>query len=689
MIQVWILALFIAFPAFAQELTHVKLSPVFRDYLKAPQMKSARQTKSLSAGGSGLGNIIGSVFLGNNSAFPTDGETSPLYQEIRDQLEAAHQEIGLREVTQLDFLNRQFNLGTENLSGFSWQKPFGVVHVFADRQVTPNLFGSNWLIQDTFTFDVEATTFLERAAEAGLVAMSSLEIGAFAGITFKRVYTYYHYANSYREGLTADFSKLFLPFLKMNSNSISRMGHEEILKRHDSWTARAGGLITTPPLYNFSFSAGVLAEYAYEQQVAAQSFSVNDATAEKVRLSVKGTKTASAAATLSLQLDFFKLLQLTILSADLTYEYSAAKEYTLGMSVPEWNHVLQGRESSSELGRILRGTGMVKVLEPYVIRLDEAESSSLQTKGSLLVWGRLQKQKTEQVRIIKDGVVNVFYKNYAQSLRIVQNIFSRLFSAVVYKLLKLPLGVKNAAMMNREVTLEYKATHAQAADPKIARINGTEEFSFVLQQSYEAARTHRWIDAKFKNDVIWFIDVFTTLPKDYKTIVRREELKGPILVNSTVRIEKAGFDYFLGRTENDVFRAMAEVCESEFVSEWANAVTRKELLRDWENDEFCVKDLGDEYLAFKKDYHSNFLKPSLARFKTFLTRYYKLTQSLGDIQVLFGAGNTFVHGQLQATTPQGTAFVTSFSSGQFRGLGVIDNFKRETVSRSPASIVSE
>ncbi len=54
-----------------------------------------------------------------------------------------------------------------------------------------------------------------------------------------------------------------------------------------------------------------------------------------------------------------------------------------------------------------------------------------------------------------------------------------------------------------------------------------------------------------------------------------------------------------------------------------------------------------------------------------------------------GVENTFIHGQLKATTPQNAQFVTSFSTGQFRGLGVIDNYKRSVGSRQPASIISE
>ena len=704
MIQVWILILaMMSITSYGGDFNHVKLSSQFEQYLSRPKLKSSTPFAAkalLSTGGvvkDQFSERMRTVLLGANSGagdfndpFPTDGAQSPLLEQIRHHLEGAHREIGLREVTQLDFLNRQFNLGTQNLSGFSWQKPYGVVHVYADRQVTPNLFGSNWLIQDTFTFDIEATTFLEKTNEAGITNMSSAEIGAFAGLTFKRIYTYYHYANSYQEGLRADFSKLFLPFLKLNPNSISRMNHEEIIKRQDDWTVSAGGVISTPPYYGFSFSGGILAQFAYQNMVAVQHNQVQDLTAERIRLSTKSKTSATVGATLSLQLDFFKLLKLTIMNADLTYEYASAKELTLGMSSPEWQHVQTQAPQQRELQGLLNGFGQVSHLEKYVISLDEEDSSSLSSRGSLLVWGKLAKNKTEQIRVIKDNQVRIFFKSYAQNIRVVQNVFSRLFSAVIYKIFKLPMGTKNAALYNREIHLEYEATHPQASNPEIARIDHTEQFSFVLHQSYEASRTDRWVDQKFKNDLIWFIDTFTTLPKDYKTIIRSEQLKGPMLIETNLRIEKAGFNHLLEKPENGVFAQIAQVCGSRKISEWSEENSREQLLKKLQlGPEKCVKTIGSHFIDFKNDYKANQLKPSLAKFKTFLTKYFKRAENLEALSSLFGSNHTFIHGQLKATTNANSQFVTTFSSGQFRGLGVIDNFKRSLGSRQPASIVSE
>lgn len=694
-----VLALGVVTPkAVASEFSHIKLTSQFEQYLTQPKLKSsALASKAVNSNSAEFNHKIRVNLLGANDGagdfngpFPSDGEESPLYEQIRGHLEAAHQEIGLREVSNLDFLNRQFNLGSENLSGFSWQKPYGVVHVWADRQVTPNLFGSNWLIQDTFTFDIEATSFLQRTNEAGITSMTDTQIGAFAGITFKRVYTYYHYASSYNEGLRADFSKLFLPFVRMNVAGINRMNHEEIMKREDNWTASAGGMITTPPYYGFSFSGGVLAQFAYQNLVSVQNVNVQDNTTEKIRLSTQAKKTTSVGVNFSLQAEFLKLLKLTILNYDLTYEYASAREFTLGMNAPEWQHVTTDLAKASELKTILHGYGEVRTLEPYVVELDENESNAFQQRGSLLVWGKLAKNKTEQVRVIKDNNVKVFFKSYSQNMRVVQNIFSRLFSAVVYKIFKLPMGTKNAALYNRQVNMEYEATHPQASDIKIARIDSTEQFSFTLNQSYEAARTDRWVDQKFKNDLVWFVDAFTTLPKDYKTIIRSEQLKGPMLIESNVKVEKAGFDYLLNLDLGQVFGNVATVCGSRRVNEWMDAAKRNRFLGRLQiGAEACVKNIGKSFLEFKADYQQNALKPSLARFKSFLTKYYKQSESLEDLVALFGEENTFIHGQLKGTTSQNTQFVTSFSTGQFRGLGVIDNYKRSVGSRQPASIVSE
>ena len=111
-----------------------------------------------------------------------------IYDNIREYLESRYQGIGEARVSELQRWNRDFNLGQENYSGFSWQKPFGGIGFNIDRQLAPDLFDSNrWIVQDTLTLAIDAATFLGKLKDGGVVDMLDSEIAAFAGIEFKRV----------------------------------------------------------------------------------------------------------------------------------------------------------------------------------------------------------------------------------------------------------------------------------------------------------------------------------------------------------------------------------------------------------------------------------------------------------------------------------------------------------------------
>ncbi len=696
------------FEAQASGFSHLKLNPQFEEFITRSNLTQGPRHSILSesslekfedtkAADQALRATFLQAVFGQEkraeegvSSYSSIENDSPLYAEIRRHLEDNHQQIGRSQVDQINLINEQFNLGNQNFSGFSWQKPFGAIQVYADRQVTPNLFGDNWLIQDSFVFEIEASTFLDRLNDAGLLNMALSDIAAFAGLSFKRSYTTYHYANSYQEGLTSNFSKLFLPFIEFNPAGLEKLGNEEIIKREDNWTVNTGGLISSPSYYGVSAGGGILAEIAYQRTVTAQSTFTQQPKDERFRIGVKGEKQASSGATMALELDFFKLIKLALLKADMNYDYDNSSEFQLSFTDDNWNQVQLDPVKNKEIKDIFKGQGKTEVLEQYVLNLDETDSSAIENQGNILIWGKLQKTKTEHVRVIKDGQVRLFFKNYNQSVKVVQNILSKIFTAIVYKLFKFPFASSNAATYSRQLVTEYEATHAQSQDPQIARIENTSQFSLTIIQSYDAAQTHRSIDKKIKNDILWFIDSFTTLPPVFHAEIDSDNLRGPIHVESNLRVEKTGLDFFLNTPDDKLWEKIALVCKSKHVQEWQVSSTRLKLLNKiLLGPDNCVKKMGKKFTDFKADFLSNSQMPSTKKFKDFLSAFYKKSESIQDLMALFGKENTFVNGRLQATTSTGTSFVTSFSAGQFRGLGVIDNLKRSTGSRTPASIVSE
>lgn len=670
MVVVGMLLLLIQLPS-AWGFTHIKLAPDFAKSLQAPAAKP-RILKS-------------SKMLNPSSTIPVDGQISPIYETVENYLAQEYQEIAQRQILDLTFINGELHLGLANFLGFSWQRPFGSFSVNADRQVTQNLFSDNWIVQDTFTFKIEAAKLLEDMKGEGLLSMSDTEIGAFAGLSFHRTYTYYHYADSYEEGLRADFQKLFFPYKFFYAQKIKELGHEEIVRRKDSWKARAGGLIKTPPLYNVSFSAGILSTLAFEKLIGLQKVVDGDTL---YQINHKSEKKIDLGATLSFQLDFFELLSLTLLRYDLNYQYEKSQAFTLAFNE---QHLEKFKiEESSELTEVIKGSDHISALTPYVHRLDESSSSALSQTGSILLWGGMKKSKTEQIKVIKDEVIHDFYKHYSQSVTLVQNFWSRLFSAVIYKVFKIPLASSNESLLSKNVSLEFRATHPQSYDLNIQRVSSLEDFSFVIKKTYQANKTHRWLDRAKRNQAIFFVDHFTSLPKDYKTYIRNNELRGPLTLDTQFRVEEAGLTYFLTQAESNIFYSIAKTCNSQMIYKWMDDAHRRSLLKKSQSgNEICVKRIGQKYLNFKSDYQNHQLGASTKLFKDFILDFYKKNSRLEDLVLLFGSDNAFIHGSLSATTVTGQAFMTTFSAGQFRGLGVIDNFQRETGSRQPASIISE
>ncbi|MEX1100167.1 MAG: hypothetical protein WEB87_07065, partial [Bacteriovoracaceae bacterium] len=89
------------------------------------------------------------------------------------------------------------------------------------------------------------------------------------------------------------------------------------------------------------------------------------------------------------------------------------------------------------------------------------------------------------------------------------------------------------------------------------------------------------------------------------------------------------------------------------------------------------------------DYASHFHRYGvidLMRFKSFIGSYFKRINHYSDIHLLFGANNVFMNGQFNARTAEGASFSTYFKEGEFQGLGVIDTFMRDGVTRAPANI---
>jgi hypothetical protein len=595
---------------------------------------------------------------------PGDGQESLLYSEIRQWLESRYQSLGQGQAEHIQFLNNNFSLGGFNYSGFTWSRPFGGFSLVVNRQLSPDLFDENrWIVMDTFTVVIEASHFLGKLKEANVIDINQGQMAAFAGINFKRTYTTYHFAQSFLQGLMADYRPLFLPFLDYQVSSVLRLQPEKLLKREDHWTVAAGGIIESPTWNGFSAYGGVMSEISSKSQTSIQRMS-QDAQ-EFFRLSQEHRIIKRAGVAAGLQLDFFKLIKFTLLSYDLEYQAEKSQEITMSFKRDDIKELQEDRELHSEVNKILKNkTPVLAKVGPYVIKLDHKESESSQSKAMLLLRGKLKKSNFEQINVIKDQQTKTFVRTYSENIKLVQNFWSRIFSSVLFRLLQFPSFISQDSLMSKKLQLEYESSGPQSLDPKVMAIEHEEQFSLQASLSYQAFRTHRWQDKKYKNEAESFMHRFTTLSSQLRSMVRNSQLRGPLMVNTHIRVNGSGLEYFNLLSKDEVESEFQYICQS---------------------NRTCLKNLKTHYQRYKASLSKKF---ELIHLKRMLETTLKHLHDLRTFQVLFGE-SVFVHGSFQAISAQGTPFSTSHNLGQFHGLGIIDTFQRTHGIRAPASIWEE
>lgn len=613
-----------------------------------------------------------------------EDETPPLLQRIKDAIGDRYNQIGEEQTRDLLF-NRDIGGGVLNFSGFSWQKPLANVGLDVHREVAPTLFGDEWLVHDTLYIVINAQTFLGQLNDDGIIDMTDSEIGAFAGINLIREYKYTHTAVSYMDGLTSDFSKLFLSFTKFNPNHVLSMPEYEFMSREDKYTFNAGGFVNSPPVNGMSLRAGVLINVGYSNKLTIQSLGENDNPKgdEFLRVSIDKEVSAGADFHLSLQADFFNLLQITILSMDLAYEFASANKTYLSFYESDKERFVNSSVHWDEFSGIIKShTQTVNHLRDNVVTLEERQRQNFSSKFAFLIVGSMKKRETEQVRIIKEGVEKVFFKHYSESLRYIQNFFSKIFNKVMYKLFNWDVGISNAAESLKKMTIEFESIEA-FKDP--GTVSKEEDFSLEFKMNFKAAKTHKWNHKLYKKETIKHLNRLSNLKNNYARLLDEEKLRGPLAIESKLIVETTGLKYFNSLSEDKVFESIQSVCRND-KSKWRDSDNRKKYLsRIQFGSNNCVKLLGNKYLKYLQEKLMTG-RLDLMKLKSFLGSFFKRIRHYSEFFWLFGEDNTFMTGEFNATTDQGQTFTTYFNDGDFRGLGVIDSFMRQGVSRTPAQI---
>lgn len=616
---------------------------------------------------------------------------NPLYKKILDEFEHQYDMIGQRQAESALQGKDIFVGGGLNKIGIRYAKNFIDFKVNVERQLSPDLFhDERWIVRDMFTLEISASKLLSRLSDEGSIEIGEKQYAMFAGLSFKRQYTWIHFANSYNDGLTKNFQKLFLPFVAFANKSYLQLPEQEILRKEDSLTFSAGAIGSMPVYGPLWASAGALAQYKRLAMVQFQSVTEKERVKdnEVLRMQVEKNIGAEVGVRASLQIDFLKILRFTLLSYDFSYSYEHSYKTHLSFTEDDLDTIQRSEELNSEVKKGMRfGQMNIKLFPGMVLAQEESRKATLKSKYMILLIGGMRDQATTHIQIKMGDKLNTFFRHNFEKLYFVQNFWSRILGSVFKSLLGLDSLVNKTLADIRRLEIEYKSEE-NLIESKNKHSIKKDNFSMQIERVFRSGKLNKLTQKHAVN----ILETYGGVDPIVWNLLRNQQLKGPISMSGKYIIKKEGLDHFNKMSYKNVYSSIKEVCGSF----WCRLYLEKSFDRYWKElshrtyKNKLYKACKPKFKLFQSARKRRYLWESciqkrtklsmeekmktipLWRLKNFVQRLSEKTNSKIDLYSFFGLSNVFLHGSFKALDENDREFVSYFREGQFKGLGLVD-----------------
>jgi hypothetical protein len=648
-------------------------------------------------------------------------EDNPLYRQILNELGTTYDQIGQRQADAVINGNDVSVIGGLNNIGIRYSKSFIDFSINAGRTVHPDLFSDKWIVTDEFTISINASDLLSNLKEEGTLDFSEAQYAAFAGVSFKRVYRSVHFANTYNEGLLLHFDRLFLGFTKFMNKDYLDLGHYEFIQKEDYLSFKAGGIAGAPIYGPITGSIGVLASFEKLSKVDVQAIHPDEASDddEKIRISFEKTKSASLGVSASIGAEFLKLLQITLLKYDLSYKLEESKKTYLSFYESDYEKLKKDTYYANQVDRILKGRKAdLMALKRNIVSHEQRKTEQTNSKYAVLLWGGQKEAKTQQIEISKDGKIKRFFRHYYEKIKFKQNIFSRLMSILVKSFLKLDSVVNKDSSDSKKVVIEYSSEEDLVGSKSDINLEEKEKLSMSFAHKFFTYKTDGKMRKRHKKATLDTLNRYSGVDPLAIKLFKQGYLIGPVDIKSDYKVNKAGVDYILKHSQSQMKNLYEQMCSksSKKKFRWFRnlfngclrkmKVATKRFYKEWELDDFTAKSYNTcknkvrRYRFFKRfrmrrkcmekmakrELNRDLKVVPLWRFKDVAQTIYLEHKSKTDIFNFYGITNVFHYGHFKATKQDGFPFVSYFDEGNFSGLGVVDNYRRDNNLRTPASV---
>jgi hypothetical protein len=639
------------------------------------------------------------------------------YSNIYDQIQGTYNDnyslIGNRLAN--ESLSGWF--GGVNMIGYRHSNDFSTFKVVFNRSIAPALFEEDkYIVNDEVTIEVDASKFLSQLAQEEIIDISQQNLQAFAGLAFKRTMRFNHFADSVQEGLQTRHDKLFLMYKFFRGRRLAQLNDYDYLTKEDSFTVKAGGLVTAPVLTYGAIGAGALYKYENKAKVTVHKLGPEDKKAahEALRLSVERSKVRSLGVNAVLIADFFKILRLTLFR----YDFELSEEESNKVYLSLTHQDLSNEGKLDQLDHILRYRNFdYDLFAENIVSRELRQKQLMTSKYSLFLIGGVKQSQSENTEIIKDGILHKFFKHSYEKLKYKENFMSRIVLSLLGPLIGYNQLANRTEVSQRLTTIDYEAEIDLLKTKEDYDIFEKNVFTMSLTNKYKFAPDKRLKDSKVKETMVSEIISKTRSYDTFKAPLQND-VTAPSEFNASYIMDNNNVAYFMKRQSNTVYNVFDDVCKvkskgifSFFRSLFSGCKKRLysryfNFLKEWSSANYT----GDLYKVCSKKYRWRYLfRPSkrrkmvakcmeissrvsdehmahnlpLWRFKDVVSTLHNEFHHINHMKILFGEFNN--RGSVNLTSKQGIPYRGYFNEGQVKE-NIVDQFRMENNLRSPASL---
>ncbi len=648
-------------------------------------------------------------------------EENPVYREMTQYFRQNSNSIATEQLDEIEASGGFQAWGGLNHIGLSFSKGFGSFSVELRRDVAPDLFSDDlWIATDQFDLYISASQLLGDLRDEQIIDITDEQLGLFAGITFKRSYTYVHYEDSYEHALAYNLDKLFFSYLNFRSQNFLQIEKGELLKKEDSLSTAIGIAGNAAITTGVAAHIGALVKYESLAHVTLQGVSDEDKAYEGEWLRIASEKSSEFTAQVSAGVvaDFLGILQTTLLKYD--FSYSFTQTYAYGLSFHESDR--EGLSGQSELGLVVADILKHKeineeTIAPYITSAEQREESEKDSRYQILLFGAKKKAKTTHYKITKDNILHSFFSHNFESASYTQNIFSRLFGIIIKSFLKVSSIINNSEERSRSVSIQYKDNRnlIESQEDLIVDTQSSEEkLSINFIRNYYAFKGTN----NNRKELVEHLENFSGV--DPQVIDRVEDgmLAKSLDFFSKYTMTKDGVDYFNALDINQAYDIFDRICEdgrprgflgwlSSLFSQCESKLKKQYDLYqiEWNSKALTTsmyqscEDALNEYKKKKLWLSSSKKRAFMAkctqqvtqksqmekdrelpvwRMAKFMDTFLGKAESKVYYFQLFGYANVHVYGQVSGKMENDQNFINYFSEGNFKGIDLVTNFQKDS-----------